>query len=138
QRPEMAIHLFTRTIEEGDFVPFYGDGNSSRDYTYIDDIIDGIVAALLYQGHLFRIFNLGGSSPVSLNYLIQVIEKALGKSARLNRLPIQPGDVPITYADITRSENELGYYPRVTIEEGINRFVAWYREISNSRTRELV
>lgn len=127
QRPEMAIHLFTRMIETGRAIPFFGDGSSQRDYTYIDDIIDGVVAALVSPDRSFEIYNLGNSYPVSLDYLIRALEKATGKEAALERLPMQPGDVPITCADISKAGKDLGYRPKTTIEEGIGKFLQWYR-----------
>lgn len=126
QRPDMAIHKFTRLIDAGDKVPIFGDGSSRRDYTFITDIIDGVVAALdRCQG--YAIYNLGESRTVELSYLVSLISGCLGKEAKVERLPEQPGDVPITYADISRAREELGYAPKVPIEEGIERFVAWYR-----------
>jgi UDP-glucuronate 4-epimerase len=126
QRPEMAIHKFARLIAEGKPVPFYGDGSSARDYTFIDDIIDGVVAAIDRAkpgGH--RVYNLGGSRTTSLARLVELLEQGLGKRAILDRQPDQPGDVPITFADLTRATAELGYAPKVPIEEGIRRFCAW-------------
>jgi UDP-glucuronate 4-epimerase len=127
QRPEMAIHYFTRAIDEEKEILVFGDGSSSRDYTYIDDIIKGIVASI----HLnceFEIFNLGNSNPIKLNYLIDLIEKELGKNAYRVYLEMQSGDVEHTYADIKRSKAMLGYEPSVSIEEGIERFVYWYKK----------
>jgi UDP-glucuronate 4-epimerase len=127
QRPEMAIHKFTRIIHEGERVPVYGDGTSRRDYTYIDDIIKGIMGTMRnLRG--YEIFNLGESQTVPLRKLIALIEKALGKKAEVEELPEQPGDVPITYADITKARSLLGYDPQVGIEEGVERFVRWFRE----------
>jgi len=126
QRPEMAIHKFTRLIHEGERIPVYGDGTSRRDYTYIDDIIEGIMGTMRnLQG--YEIFNLGESQTVPLRQLIALIEKALGKKAEVEELPEQPGDVPITYADITKARRLIDYAPRVNIEEGIERFVRWFR-----------
>jgi UDP-glucuronate 4-epimerase len=125
QRPEMAIHLFTRMIDAGEELKLFGDG-TSRDYTNIEDIVNGIVRALTFPHRGFEIFNLGDSRPVSLDYLIGLIEKALGKKARIKRLPMQAGDVPITYADVSKAKSLLGYQPRITIEEGIASFVEWY------------
>jgi UDP-glucuronate 4-epimerase len=127
QRPEMAIHQFTRLIDQGKPVPFFGDGSSRRDYTYVDDIVDGIVRAL-DRANGFAIYNLGGHKTTSLKELVELIESRLGKQAVLNRLPDQPGDVPITYADITRAHADLGYAPRTPIDDGVTKFVAWYRE----------
>jgi len=126
QRPEMAIHKFTRLIDQGERIPMYGDGSYRRDYTYIDDLIEGIVAAM---DHLkgFEIYNLGESQTTSLRELILLIEKALSKKATIEKLEVQPGDVSVTYADITKARERLGYRPKVKIEEGIERFAQWYR-----------
>jgi UDP-glucuronate 4-epimerase len=126
QRPEMAIHKFTRLIDEGREIEMYGDGTSKRDYTYIDDIVSGIVAAMqTKQG--YEIINLGNSNVVELRYLIQLIEQNLGKEARIQTLPDQPGDVPITYADISKARALLNYAPTTNIEQGIENFVQWYK-----------
>ncbi|RMG47432.1 MAG: SDR family NAD(P)-dependent oxidoreductase [Acidobacteria bacterium] len=127
QRPEMAIHKFTRLIDEGRPVPMYGDGSSRRDYTYIDDCIDGVVAAL-DRAAGFRMYNLGEARTVALSELVGLIGRALGREPEIEPLPPQPGDVPVTFADISRARSELGYDPRVPIEEGIARFVRWYRD----------
>lgn len=128
QRPEMAIHKFTRAIAAGQPVTLFGDGTTARDYTYIDDIIDGTTAACqqVAPGDL-SIFNLGGSRTTTLARLVQLVGEALGIEPRIDWQPAQPGDVPITFADVSRSERELGYAPKVPIEEGIRRFVAWFR-----------
>lgn len=127
QRPEMAIHKFTRLIDQGEKIPIYGDGSSRRDYTYIDDLIDGMMAVLRrHRG--FEIYNLGESQTTSLIDLVRLIEKALGKEANLEVLESQPGDVSITYADITKARRMLGYQPKVNMEEGIKRFVEWYKK----------
>ncbi|HEY3354405.1 MAG TPA: NAD-dependent epimerase/dehydratase family protein [Polyangia bacterium] len=127
QRPEMAIHKFTRLIADGAPVPFFGDGQSARDYTYIDDIIDGTAAAVEREATGVGIYNLGGSQTTTLARLVALIGAALGQTPRLTPLPDQPGDVPITYADVARAGRDLGYAPAVPIEEGIARFVAWFR-----------
>jgi UDP-glucuronate 4-epimerase len=132
QRPEMAIHLFTRMIESGKEISLFGDGTSERDYTYVSDIIDGMIAALTSEDKGFEVYNLGNSHPVGLEDLIRIIEEALGKKARIKRIPMQPGDVPLTYADISKSEAHLGYRPKVSIREGIGLFVRWYRESAYS------
>jgi len=126
QRPEMAIHKFTRLIDQGKTVPMYGDGSCRRDYTYIDDLIEGILAAM---DHLkgFEIYNLGESQTTSLRELIVLIENALSRKANIQKLEVQPGDVSVTYADITKARERLGYDPKVKIMEGIERFVQWYR-----------
>ena len=127
QRPEMAIHKFTRLIDQGEEIPLFGDGSSKRDYTYIDDIIQGIMAAR-QKAYPFEIFNLGESRTTDLITLVRLIEENLGKKARIRWLPDQPGDVPLTYADISKARRMLGYNPQVPIEEGIRRFVEWYRK----------
>lgn len=126
QRPDLAIHKFTRLIEAGKPIPFFGDGSTSRDYTFIDDIVDGIMAAL-ERCDRYRIYNLGGSDPHTLNELIAELEKALGKKAILDRKPSQPGDVERTFADVTRSRAELGYRPKTSLAEGLRRFAEWFR-----------
>jgi UDP-glucuronate 4-epimerase len=128
QRPEMGIHKFTRKIIAGQEIEVYGDGRSSRDYTYIDDIIAGLIAALDHPKP-FAIYNLGDSSPVTLNTLIETIERATGLTAKRKYLPDQPGDVPATYADISRARLELGFEPGVDLQSGIDRFVKWYKEV---------
>jgi len=128
QRPEMAISLFTRQIDAGDEISIFGDGTSKRDYTYVSDIVDGIEKALALDNPRFEIFNLGDSRPITLTALVSIIEKALGKKPRIKYLPEQDGDMPVTYADISRAGKYLGYEPKVTIEDGVARFVAWYRQ----------
>jgi UDP-glucuronate 4-epimerase len=127
QRPDLAIHKFTRLISNGHPVPVFGDGSTSRDYTYVDDIVGGIVAAL-DKCDRYRIYNLGGSEPVTLTHLLQELERAIGKQAVIDRRPSQPGDVERTFADLTRSSAELGYRPKTSLAEGLRKFVAWYRE----------
>jgi len=126
QRPEMAIHKFTRLVDQGEKIPMYGDGSSRRDYTYIDDLIEGILAAI-HHHRGFEIYNLGESQTTSLKELIGLIEEALGKKTNVEVLEAQPGDVPITYADITKAKRLLGYHPKVGLREGIKRFVEWYK-----------
>jgi UDP-glucuronate 4-epimerase len=125
QRPEMAIHKFTRRIFKGEEIQVYHEGRSQRDYTYVDDIVQGVLGSLDAPTG-FRIFNLGNSRTVPLLDLIELVEKALGKRARIRRMPAQPGDVPITYADISRAQVEINYAPKTPIEEGIPKFVEWY------------
>jgi len=127
QRPEMAIHKFTRLIYEGKPVPIFGKGNFKRDYTYIDDLVEGMVSAI-DQKLDFEIINLGSSNPVDLLTVIRIIESNLHKKAKVQYLPPQPGDPPITYADIDKARKILGYHPEVSIEEGIRRFIDWYLE----------
>jgi UDP-glucuronate 4-epimerase len=125
QRPEMAIHQFARLISDGAELPFFGDGSSRRDYTYVDDIVSGIVGAM--QGRRpYAIYNLGGSATTSLSELVAHLERALGRPARLKRLPDQPGDVPITWADVSLAERELGYRCTTPLAAGIDKFCAWY------------
>jgi len=126
QRPEMAIHKFTRLIDQGKAIPMYGDGGSMRDYTYIDDIIDGLFRALL-NNKGYEIYNLGESKTTRLIHLIEMIQRSLGKKAVIQELPDQPGDVPVTCANINKAREKLGYNPRFDIEDGIRRFVRWYR-----------
>jgi UDP-glucuronate 4-epimerase len=126
QRPDLAIHKFTGLIDEGTPIPFYGDGATSRDYTYINDIVNGIYCASKFLDG-FRIYNLGESRIINLSMLVNTIEKALGKKAVLNHLPPQPGDVSRTYADISKAKAEIGYNPIYEFEAGIEKFVAWYK-----------
>ena len=123
----MAIHKFTRMIDQGEKVPIFGDGSSRRDYTYIDDLIEGILG-VLHHHRGFEIYNLGESQTTSLNELIGLIEKYLGKKAKIERMKLQPGDVSITYADIEKAKKKLGYRPKVDMEVGIKRFYEWYKE----------
>lgn len=127
QRPDLAIHKFASLIEQGKPIPVYGDGSMMRDFTYIDDIINGTLAAMDKCAG-FNIYNLGESRPISVNDLIAELEKALGRKAVREYLPAQPGDVERTYADVTRAVNELGYDPSTAIEAGLAKFVAWLRK----------
>jgi len=122
----MAIHKFTRLIDHGEKIPVYGDGSSRRDYTYIDDLVDGILGVLRYHKG-FEVYNLGESQTTSLKELIRLIEEALGKKANLEMLEFQPGDVSVTFADISKAERMLKYQPKVKMEEGIKRFAEWYK-----------
>ena len=126
QRPDLAIHKFTRAIDRGESIPQFGDGSTRRDYTYIDDIVQGVAGALRYEGPAFDIFNLGENQTTTLSELIAEIERALGKKAAIERLPEQQGDMPLTAADITKARKLLGYNPRTQIREGIPKFVEWY------------
>jgi len=140
QRPDLAIHKFARLIEQNKPIPVYGDGTMMRDFTYIDDIIDGTVAAIdrlvspatghrsQVIGHDFNIFNLGESRPITVNDLITELEKALGKRAFKEHLPLQPGDVERTYADVSKAAQHLDYNPSTTIQAGLARFVDWLRK----------
>lgn len=134
QRPDLAIHSFTRAIDEGRPIKRFGDGSTRRDYTYVDDILQGMLACLTYEGQLCDVFNLGESQTTTLNELIDHIERAVGKKANITPMPEQPGDVPLTYADISKARELLGYRPQTKIAEGIPKFVEWYREtIANGR-----
>ena len=126
QRPEMAIHKFTRRILEGKEIDLYGDGSSRRDYTYIEDVVSGVLGALSASPG-YRVYNLGESDTITLSDLVVLIEKACGKAAVLRLKPPQPGDVPVTYADISRARKEIGYDPRTPIDRGVALFVDWYR-----------
>jgi UDP-glucuronate 4-epimerase len=130
QRPEMAIHNFVKRIDEEIELSVFGDGSSYRDYTYIDDIVDGIISSIDYKCN-FEIFNLGNSDKVSLNDLIRLIEVKLGKTSNKRYLQSQPGDVEYTCADLSKSESLLGYKSKIRIDEGIDRFVKWYKGICN-------
>lgn len=125
QRPEMAIHQFTRLIHQGKKVALFGDGSSRRDYTYIDDAVAGTMGALI-QAQGYEIYNIGESQTISLLELIQTIEQRVGKKALIEYLPVQPGDVERTYADIRKARERLGYRPQTKIQEGLGRFVRWY------------
>ncbi len=125
QRPEMAIHKFARLICAGQEIPVFGDGQSRRDYTYVDDIITGVIAALRVNPH-FEILNLGESRTTTLAELIGHLETALGKKAVRRPLPDQPGDMRMTFADVSRARRVIGYEPRIPIEEGIRRFADWF------------
>jgi UDP-glucuronate 4-epimerase len=124
QRPDLAIHKFARLIHAGEPIPVFGDGSTARDYTHINDILDGILACTRAEFG-YDIFNLGESQTVKLNYLIELLEGALGKKALIDRRPLQAGDVPMTCADISKARAKLGYHPRFNIEQGIPLFVEW-------------
>jgi len=126
QRPDMAIAQFVSLIDRGMPVPVYGDGSASRDHTYVSDIVAGVVASLGVEAG-YEVVNLGDSRAVRLDELVALIEESVGKRARIDRRPAQPGDVPVTCADITKARRLLGYNPQVPIAEGLRRYVAWYR-----------
>ena len=126
QRPDLAVHKFAQLIAAGRPIPVFGDGSTARDYTYVTDTLDGIIACTQKEFG-FEVFNLGESQTVKLNYLIELIEAALGKKAVIDRQPMQPGDVPITFADISRARARLGYQPQVKIEHGIKLFAEWFK-----------
>ena len=127
QRPDLAIHKFARLISGGRPLPVFGDGTTRRDYTYVDDIIAGVRAAVDYDASAYEVINLGESRTVELRELIALLEGELGRRAVIDRRPPQPGDVPQTYADISKARRLLGYDPRTQIEEGIRKFVEWFR-----------
>lgn len=131
QRPDLAIHKFTRLIQESKPIPFYGDGSTSRDYTYIDDTVAGIGCSINHLGG-YKIYNLGESKVITLKTLVEVIEKTLQVKAILNKLPLQKGDVSRTYADISKARIELGYNPKYEFEAGIKNFVEWYNSIKST------
>lgn len=127
QRPDLAIHKFTKAIVQGQPIPVFGDGSTSRDYTYIDDIVKGISAAIHYTGSPFEIINLGNNRTVSLSQLIETLESVIGKKAIIDRQPEQPGDVPHTYADVSKAARLLGYSAGTELKEGLTRFYQWYQ-----------
>lgn len=128
QRPDLAIHKFANRMLAGQSIPIFGDGTTRRDYTYVRDIIDGIEAAMGYEGAPFEIFNLGESQTITLNELIATLEKVLGCRAILDRQPEQPGDVPATWADIGKARRLLGYHPQTTLENGLKAFADWLKD----------
>jgi len=128
QRPDLAIHKFARLMRDGRPIPFYGDGTTRRDYTFVDDIVAGIRAALAYDRTMFEVINLGNNRTVTMLEMVRGLEQALGVSAVMERLPEQPGDVPQTWAAIEKARSLLGYEPRTAYLDGVARFVAWLRE----------
>ena len=134
QRPDLAIHRFTRRIYAGQAIDQFGDGTTRRDYTYIEDVIQGTMAALKYEGPRFDIFNLGESETIHLKDLIIAIENVLGKKAKINRLPEQAGDMPLTCADISKARKLLGYNPTTRFSDGLPRFIEWFL---NSEARQV-
>ena len=127
QRPDMAIHKFSRLIEAGEPIPFFGDGSTRRDYTYIDDIIQGVIGAVRVPGIGYEPINLGESETISLADLVSALEEALGKTAILDRQQLAPGDMLLTSADITKAQDLLGYAPTTPLHEGLPRFVKWFK-----------
>lgn len=134
QRPDLAIHQFTERISAGRAIRQFGDGTTRRDYTYVDDIVSGIVGALKHDGAIFDVFNLGGSETTSLSTLIGLIEQLVGRAAVIERLPEQPGDLPVTYADIGKARAAFGYAPQTPLQEGLAKFVEWFQEWQAGRT----
>ncbi len=127
QRPDLAIHKFAKLIRDGKPIPVFGDGSTARDYTFIDDIVDGVIACT-QKNFGYQVFNLGEAQTVKLDELIALLEKSLGKKAVINRQPPQPGDVPITFADISKARAKLGYNPKTKIEQGIPLFIEWFKK----------
>ena len=131
QRPDLAVHKFSRLISENRPIEMFGDGGSERDYTYVDDVIEGVRAAIDYDRNDYEIFNLGESETVKLRDLIKLLEENLGRRALIEQRPMQPGDVPRTFADIRKARELLGYNPRTKIEAGIKKFVEWFKVSEN-------
>ncbi len=141
QRPDLAIHKFTSLVEAGKPIPIFGDATTGRDYTYVDDIVAGVLASLEYDppqaaGVRFDVFNLGNSHPVKLSELVQAIERVTGRKAIRHQSPPQPGDVPLTWADISKAHRLLGYQPATPLSQGLDKFVAWYREVGAGRAKD--
>lgn len=138
QRPDLAIHKFTQLLEAGKPLPIFGDGQTGRDYTYVDDIVDGILRALDYTPKdtpvPFDIFNLGNSHPVKLLELVEKLEIATGRKAIRQQKPMQPGDVPLTWADVSKANKLLGYTPKTSLDEGLKKFVTWFRNTKHPAT----
>ncbi|MCK6439765.1 MAG: GDP-mannose 4,6-dehydratase, partial [Planctomycetes bacterium] len=131
QRPDLAIHRFTRLIDEGKPITVYGDGSTTRDYLYIDDCVAGVMAAM-ERCKGFEIINLGEEQTVRLDRLVEMLSQALGKTAKIDRQPVHPGDMLHTRADVTKARKLLGYQPHTMIEEGLKRFIGWYRKKDQS------
>ena len=131
QRPDLAIHKFTKMILAGEAIPFYGEGDTERDYTFIDDIVDGIYKSIEHiekKNGVYEIINLGESETISLKNMVEVIENSLGKKALINKMPMQPGDVQRTNADITKAKKMIGYNPETNFKDGIDKFIKWYKK----------
>jgi UDP-glucuronate 4-epimerase len=139
QRPDLAIHKFTELMDAGRPIPFFGDGSTGRDYTYIDDIVSGLLGALKYRPEpalgsaRYEVINLGNSHPVTLTRLVELLEAATGKRAIRKQLPPQTGDVPLTWADISKAKRLLNYSPQMSIENGLAEFVSWFRRVNSPR-----
>ena len=134
QRPDLAINKFTRLMLEDKEIPMFGDGTTSRDYTYIEDIVDGIIKSCDYcmnNKEVYEILNLGNSSPTTLKEMINIIGEVLGREPKIKQMPMQPGDVERTYADISKTKKLIGYQPKTTFKEGVENFVKWYKENEN-------
>ncbi len=134
QRPDLAISKFTKLILENKPIPMFGDGTTSRDYTYISDIVDGIIKSIEYlknNSNVYEVLNIGNSYPVKLKYMIDILVKKLNKKITIQNLPMKLGDVERTYADIEKAKKLIGYNPKVSFEEGIDRFIDWYKKFYN-------
>ena len=130
QRPDLAINKFTRLLLQGKHIPMFGDGTTARDYTYVDDIVEGTILSLEYllkHDNVYDVFNLGGSNPISLKEMIDIVGKTVGVEPVIDKMPMQAGDVNITYSDYSHAKEVLNYEPKIRIEEGIRRFVEWYK-----------
>lgn len=132
QRPEMAIHKFTSDLLAGKEIRIFGDGSALRDFTYIDDIVGGVLGALSAPGG-HRVYNLGESATISVTDLVTLLENATGVRAKRKHLPAEPGDVPVTFADISRARAEIGYDPKTPVDAGVKKFVQWYRSMTTTR-----
>jgi UDP-glucuronate 4-epimerase len=132
QRPDLAISKFTERILAGETIQQYGDGTTARDYTYVEDIVEGILAATDYHESSFEIFNLGGSATTTLSELIKMVEEACGMKAQIEVVGDQPGDVPRTFADVTKAHELLGYSPKTPIADGIKKYVEWFKNIDRA------
>ncbi|MBU3112415.1 GDP-mannose 4,6-dehydratase [Clostridium lacusfryxellense] len=133
QRPDLAIYKFTKLIFDGKEISLYGDGTSQRDYTYIEDIVQGIAKAITWASkgnHKYEVFNLGRSDTITLKYMLQRLEYEIGQKANIKYLPMQPGDVTITYADISKSKDILGYNPLTKFDDGISKFINWFKDVT--------
>jgi UDP-glucuronate 4-epimerase len=136
QRPDLAVHKFTKAILDEKPITMYGNGETSRDYTYVDDIISGVVAAIHYDKSIFEVINLGNNYSISLKELVKNIEETIGKKAIIENLPEQPGDVPKTFADISKAKKLLGYTPDTKLKDGLKKFYQWFLENKELLNRE--
>jgi len=132
QRPDLAIHKFLKLMKAGKPIEVYGDGNTRRDYTFVDDIVDGIIKAMTLKEPGFEIVNLGRGNPIRLSEMIEALESALGQKAVIDRKPIQKGDVSNTFANIDKARKLLGYEPKTSFEEGIRKFLAWQKSVTGA------
>ena len=130
QRPDLAIHKFAKMMLANEAIPVFGDGSSRRDYTFVDDIVAGIVAAIAYEDSIYEIINIGNNRTISLSQMIYTLEQSFNVKAKINRLPMQPGDVPKTYANISKAQTLLGYNPTTSFEEGIDKFKEWFFDVN--------